>query len=200
MDSAIKRAFDIVVSLLVLTISTPIMVLLVFVVRFSLGAPVLYTQSRPGRHGKLFRIYKFRSMTCQRDAQGNLLPDVQRLTRAGRVMRALSVDELPTLLNVLKGEMSLVGPRPLLVEYLPLYSARQNRRHEVKPGITGWAQVNGRNALSWEDKFEFDIWYVDNQSLWLDIRIIAMTIRNVFLREGISHPGEATMKKFSGNG
>ena len=195
----VKRVVDILVSLTLLVVLLPVALLLAIVIRLQLGAPVIYSQSRPGLKCVTFRIYKFRSMTEQRDENGEILPDAQRLTRLGRFLRATSLDELPTLWNVLKGDMSLVGPRPLLVEYLPLYSKEQNRRHEVKPGVTGWAQVNGRNAISWSDKFKLDVWYVDNQSLSLDLRIVAMTLKSVLLREGISHPGEATMKKFSGD-
>jgi lipopolysaccharide/colanic/teichoic acid biosynthesis glycosyltransferase len=168
-------------------------------VRRKLGNPVLFTQVRPGLHGKPFRMVKFRTMTDERDANGALLPDVQRLTPFGRFLRASSLDELPELWNVLRGEMSLVGPRPLLMEYLPLYSTQQSRRHEVRPGITGWAQVNGRNAISWADKFELDVWYVDHRSLLLDIRILWLTVRKVLVRDGISAAGEATMPRFEGD-
>lgn len=168
-------------------------------VAMSLGRPVFFRQTRPGLHGKPFQMLKFRTMTNERDEHGNLLPDAQRLTRFGRFLRATSLDELPELWNVLKGDMSLVGPRPLLMEYLPLYSERQARRHEVRPGITGWAQVNGRNALSWEEKFELDVWYVENRSFWLDIRILVLTLWKVIRREGISHGDEATMHKFTGS-
>jgi lipopolysaccharide/colanic/teichoic acid biosynthesis glycosyltransferase len=163
-----------------------------------LGTPILFRQVRPGRNGRLFKLAKFRTMTDERDASGGLLPDASRLTPFGRWLRATSLDELPSLWNVLKGDMSLVGPRPLLVEYLPLYSSEQARRHEVRPGITGWAQVNGRNALTWEQKFELDVWYVDHRSFWLDLRILLMTVRKVFVREGISAKGEATMPRFTG--
>jgi len=195
----VKRVIDIVVSLTLLIMLVPVILLVALFIRLLLGAPVFYSQSRPGLKSISFRLYKFRSMTEQRDEKGEILPDAQRLTKFGRFLRASSLDELPTLWNVLRGDMSLVGPRPLLVEYLPLYSEEQSRRHDVKPGVTGWAQVNGRNALSWSDKFKLDVWYVDNQSLWLDLRIVAMTLKSVLLREGISHPGEVTMKKFSGN-
>jgi len=167
-------------------------------VRVKLGAPVLFKQVRPGLGGKPFTMMKFRSMTDERDEHGNLLPDGVRLTKFGRFLRSTSLDELPGLWCVLKGDMSLVGPRPLLMEYLPLYSAEQARRHEARPGITGWAQVNGRNAISWEQKFEYDVWYVDNQSLWLDIKIIFLTLKKVFVRDGISAQGEATMPAFRG--
>ena len=165
-------------------------------VRMKIGSPVLFKQVRPGLHGRPFTIYKFRTMTDERDKDGNLLPDGERLTRLGKFLRKASIDELPELFNVIKGEMSTVGPRPLLMQYLDRYTPEQARRHEVKPGITGWAQVNGRNAISWEDKFKLDVWYVDNQSLWLDIKIILMTLVKVFKREGISANGEATMQEF----
>lgn len=174
-------------------------VLLAWLVRRKLGSPVLFTQVRPGLHGKPFKMVKFRSMTDERGVDGELLSDEQRLTSFGKWLRATSLDELPELWNVLKGEMSLVGPRPLLLEYLPLYSSEQTRRHEVRPGITGWAQVNGRNAISWEDKFKLDIWYVNNQSLWLDIRILWLTVKKVLVREGISAPSDATMPRFMGS-
>ena len=165
-----------------------------------MGRPIIFTQQRPGLSGKPFTIYKFRTMNDERDAQGNLLPDEQRLTRFGKFLRKTSLDELPELFNVLKGDMSLVGPRPLLMEYLPLYSAEQARRHEVKPGITGWAQINGRNTLAWEDKFNLDVWYVDHLSFWLDVKILFITLLKVFKREGISQDGQATVEKFRGNG
>lgn len=175
------------------------LLLLASLVRFRLGSPVLFRQARPGLHGRPFMMVKFRTMTDERGADGELLPDAQRLTSFGRFLRASSLDELPELWNVLRGEMSLVGPRPLLMEYLPLYSPEQARRHEVRPGITGWAQVNGRNALSWEERFKLDIWYVDHRSLWLDLRILWLTVRKVIVREGISAQGEATMPRFTGN-
>ena len=161
--------------------------------------PILFKQSRPGLQGKIFSIYKFRSMTSERDKEGVLLSDDLRLTKFGKLLRSTSLDELPSLWNVLKDEMSLVGPRPLLVEYLPLYSSKQARRHEVKPGITGWAQVNGRNAISWDEKFDLDVWYVDNKSIWLDIKILSMTIKKVITRSGINQDRQATMEKFKGN-
>jgi len=173
--------------------------LLAWKVRRKLGSPVLFTQVRPGLHAKPFRMVKFRTMTDERGPDGAWLPDALRLTPFGRFLRASSLDELPELWNVLRGEMSLVGPRPLLMEYLPLYSPEQARRHELRPGITGWAQVNGRNAISWQDKFALDVWYVDNQSLWLDIKILWMTVRKVLVRDGISAAGEATMSKFTGS-
>lgn len=195
----VKRLFDLFVSLLALMALWPVILLVGLLIRFKLGSPILFKQPRPGLHGKPFNMLKFRSMLDAADKYGNPLPDEQRLTRFGRVLRSTSLDELPGLINVLKGEMSLVGPRPLLVEYLPLYSPEQARRHEVRPGITGWAQVNGRNAISWEDKFTLDVWYVDNRSVWLDIKILFFTVKKVFVREGISAAGEATMSKFTGS-
>ena len=195
-----KRLFDIVVSALALVVLSPALLLLAVVIRWWLGGPVLFRQQRPGLHGRPFLLLKFRTMTDARDASGTLLPDAARLTAFGRFLRAASLDELPELLNVLKADMSLVGPRPLLMQYLGRYTPEQARRHEVRPGITGWAQVNGRNAISWEEKFRLDVWYVDNRSLWLDIRIIAMTIGKILKREGISHPGQATMGEFTGAG
>ena len=174
------------------------LLVLAILIALRLGRPVLFTQTRPGLHGKPFRMLKFRSMTSACDANGNLFPDEQRLTPFGQRLRATSLDELPGLWAVFKGDMSLVGPRPLLIEYLPLFTPEQARRHEVRPGITGWAQVNGRNAISWEEKFALDVWYVDNQSLWLDIKILLLTVKKVFVREGISAAGEATMSKFTG--
>lgn len=193
-----KRFFDLTLSLLgILSLGLPLLIL-TFLIRSKLGSPVFFRQMRPGLHGKPFEMVKFRTMTDERSPDGALLPDAMRLTPFGRFLRASSLDELPELWNVLKGDMSLVGPRPLLMEYLPLYSPEQARRHEVRPGVTGWAQVNGRNALSWEDKFKLDLWYIDNQSLSLDIRIFWLTIRKVLVREGISATGEATMSKFTG--
>ncbi|MDR9498534.1 MAG: sugar transferase [Hydrogenovibrio sp.] len=194
-----KRVFDVLLILLGLPLLLPLLVVVGLLVRVNLGAPVFFKQVRPGLAGKPFTMMKFRSMTDERDEQGNLLPDALRLTKFGRFLRSTSLDELPGLWSVLKGDMSLVGPRPLLVEYLPLYSAEQARRHETRPGITGWAQVNGRNAISWEQKFEYDVWYVDNQSLWLDIKIIFLTLKKVFVRDGISADGEETMSKFTGS-
>lgn len=194
-----KRSFDIVVATgLLLLMALPVL-LLAALVRYKLGGPVLFRQVRPGLHGQPFTMVKFRTMTDERSADGELLPDGQRLTAFGRFLRASSLDELPELWNVFSGEMSLVGPRPLLMEYLPLYSPEQVRRHDVRPGITGWAQVNGRNALSWEERFKLDVWYVDNRSLWLDLRILWLTVRKVIVREGISAQGEATMTRFTGN-
>lgn len=193
-----KRLFDLLASAMGLLILAVPLALLTWQVRRKLGSPVLFTQVRPGLHGKPFRMVKFRTMTDARDASGALLPDAQRLTPFGRFLRASSLDELPELWNVLRGDMSLVGPRPLLVEYLPLYSTEQARRHEVRPGITGWAQINGRNAISWADKFALDVWYVDHRSMWLDVHILWLTVRKVLVRDGISAPGDATMPKFEG--
>lgn len=183
---------------LLLLLALPLL-LLVWLIRRKLGNPVFFRQTRPGLHGKPFNMLKFRTMTDARGVDGALLPDAVRLTPFGRFLRATSLDELPELWNVLKGDMSLVGPRPLLMEYLPLYSPEQARRHQVRPGITGWAQVNGRNALSWEDKFALDVWYVDHRTLLLDLKILWLTVRKVLVREGISAVGEATMSKFTGS-
>lgn len=194
-----KRFFDLVLACLGLLLLSIPLLFLIWNIRRKLGSPVFFRQTRPGRHGKPFEMVKFRTMTDTRGPDGQLLPDALRLTPFGRFLRAASLDELPELWNVLKGDMSLVGPRPLLVEYLPLYSADQSRRHEVRPGITGWAQVNGRNALNWDEKFKLDVWYVDHLSLWLDIKILWLTVRKVLVREGISAAGEATMSKFTGS-
>lgn len=191
-----KRVIDLVGSAIALLVTAPAMLATAIAIRLTMGKPVLYKQQRPGYEGQIFTLYKFRTMTKEHDTQGNLLPDAERLTRLGRFLRSCSIDELPELLNVVKGDMSIVGPRPLLAEYLPRYSPEQMRRHEVLPGLTGWAQVNGRNALSWEDKFKLDVWYVDNCSLWLDIKIVFMTLYRVIKREGIAHDGQATMEKF----
>ena len=193
-----KRLFDVVVSACALLVLALPLLVVIWMVRRKLGSPVFFTQVRPGMHGKPFKMVKFRSMTSERGPDGALLPDADRLTPFGRFLRASSLDELPELWTVLKGDMSLVGPRPLLMEYLPLYSPQQARRHEVRPGITGWAQVNGRNAISWDDKFKLDVWYVDHRSLWLDLRILWMTVRKVLVRDGISAAGEATMARFTG--
>jgi len=195
----VKRIFDLFTSILVLVSLFPIILVTALLVRLKLGSPILFTQKRPGLNGNIFNLYKFRTMTDTNDSNGNLLPDVQRLTRFGQLLRSTSLDELPALWNVFKGEMSLVGPRPLLVEYLPLYSEEQTHRHDVRPGITGWAQVNGRNAISWDEKFKLDVWYVYNHSFWLDIKILLLTVKKVFIREGISADGEATMQKFTGS-
>ncbi|AIJ45756.1 sugar transferase [Comamonas testosteroni TK102] len=193
-----KRCFDFIVALCGLVLLSLPLLLLVILVRRKLGSPVFFCQTRPGRDGRPFRMLKFRTMTDARCTDGQLLPDAERLTSFGRFLRASSLDELPELWNVLKGDMSLVGPRPLLMEYLPLYTPEQARRHEVRPGITGWAQVNGRNALSWEAKFQLDVWYVDHRTLWLDIRILWLTVKKVLVREGISATGEATMPRYTG--
>lgn len=193
-----KRIFDLVLASIGLLLLAIPLLLLVRKVRRELGSPVFFTQVRPGMHGKPFKMVKFRSMTSECGPDGQLLPDAVRLTAFGRWLRATSLDELPELWNVLKGDMSLVGPRPLLMEYLPLYSPEQARRHNVRPGITGWAQVNGRNAISWESKFKLDVWYVDNRTLWLDIKVLWQTVKKVVVRDGISAEGEATMPKFTG--
>lgn len=195
----IKRLFDLTVAVLPVIFLSPLLIFIGFLVRLKIGSPVLFRQMRPGSHGRPFTIYKFRTMTDERDEDGNLLPDGERLTRLGRFLRKTSLDELPELFNVIKGDMSIVGPRPLLMQYLDRYTPEQARRHEVKPGITGWAQVNGRNAIDWEDKFKLDVWYVDNWSLWLDVKIIAMTIWKILKREGINQPGHATAEKFKGS-
>ena len=197
-SSWLKRLLDVVGASVALLIFGPLMLYLAFRVRQELGSPVLFCQVRPGLGGKPFVMYKFRTMTEERDEQGNLLPDEKRLTPFGAFLRAWSLDELPELFNVLKGDMSLVGPRPLLMQYLDRYTPEQFRRHEVKPGITGWAQVNGRNALSWEEKFKLDVWYVDNWTIWLDLKILWLTLVKVLRREGISAHGHATMPEFKG--
>ena len=195
----LKRLFDILGAVLGLLILLPIIVTLAWQVRRKLGSPVLFRQTRPGLHGKPFQLIKFRTMRNAIGLDGRPLPDSERMTSFGSFLRSASLDELPELWNVLKGDMSLVGPRPLLLEYLPLYSLEQARRHEVRPGVTGWAQVNGRNALSWEEKFRLDVWYVDNHSFWLDLKILALTVKKVFVREGISAAGEVTMTYFTGS-
>lgn len=197
--SVLKRLFDLALASMGLLLLSPLFLALILLIRLKLGTPVFFTQTRPGKDGKPFKMFKFRTMTNARGHDGELLPDANRLTIFGRFLRAASLDELPELWNVLWGDMSLVGPRPLLMEYLPLYSPEEARRHEVRPGITGWAQVNGRNALSWNDKFNLDVWYVDHRSLWLDIKILWLTARKVAVREGISAVGEATMSKFTGS-
>jgi len=195
----LKRSFDFLVALALLIGLSPLLALLALAVRWKLGRPVLFAQTRPGLQGTPFEFYKFRTMSEARNAAGELLPDAARLTPFGELMRKLSLDELPQLINVLKGDMSLVGPRPLLMEYLPLYSVRQARRHSVRPGITGWAQVNGRNALAWEERFELDVWYVEHRSFWLDLKILAMTAWRMLRPQGIAQPGQATMTKFTGS-
>ena len=194
-----KRMFDFWVALAALVVAFPLILCVALMVAVKLGRPVIFSQHRPGKDARIFHMYKFRSMTDERNSNGELLPDAQRLTTFGRLLRSTSLDELPGLWNVVKGDMSLVGPRPLLVEYIPLYSAEQARRHEVRPGITGWAQVNGRNAISWQQKFEYDLWYVNNQSLWVDLKIILLTVRRVWARADISQHNQATMEKFNGN-
>ena len=194
-----KRIVDVLFALVGLVVLSPVIFVVAIQIRRKLGSPILFRQTRPGKDGKPFQMIKFRTMLDAVDKQGNLLPDDQRMTPFGRLLRSTSLDELPELLNVLKGEMSLVGPRPLLMEYLPLYSKEQYRRHIVRPGVTGWAQVNGRNAISWEDKFKLDVWYVDNQSFLLDLKILFLTVKKVLVRDGISGEGEATMSKFTGS-
>lgn len=199
MSKFFKRLFDIIASASGLIFLSPVFLILIYLIRKNLGAPVFFTQERPGKDGKPFKMIKFRSMRDAVDKDGNPLPDSERLTPFGKKLRATSLDELPELWNVLKGEMSLVGPRPLLMSYLPLYNEFQNRRHEMRPGVTGWAQVNGRNALSWDEKFAHDIWYIDHYSFWLDMKILFLTVKKVFIKEGISAEGEATMPYFTGN-
>jgi len=194
-----KKIFDLIVTFLGLLLLLPIITLTALMVRSKLGSPIFFKQVRPGLNGNLFNMYKFRSMTNECDKDGDLLIDEVRLTKFGKFLRSTSLDELPGLWSVLKGDMSLVGPRPLLVEYLPLYSERQSRRHEVRPGITGWAQVNGRNAISWDEKFELDVWYVDNQSIWLDVKILWLTVKKVLVRDGITAQGDVTMPIFRGS-
>lgn len=196
----LKRLIDFTIVFMVLLIIWPILLLITIWLHFAnKGAGAFFTQERPGKNGKIFKVIKYKTMTDERDAQGNLLPDVDRLTKVGKFVRSTSIDELPQLINVLKGDMALIGPRPLLPQYLPLYSQEQARRHEVRPGITGWAQVNGRNAISWAKKFELDVWYVDHCSFLLDLKIIFLTIKKVFIREGISQEGQATIEPFNGN-
>lgn len=199
MSKFFKRLFDIIASASGLIILSPVFLILAYLIRKNLGTPVFFTQERPGKDGKPFKMIKFRSMRDAVDKDGNPLPDSERLTPFGKKLRAASLDELPELWNVLKGDMSLVGPRPLLMSYLPLYNDFQFRRHEMRPGVTGWAQVNGRNAISWDEKFAYDIWYIDHFSLWFDMKILFLTIKKVFIKEGISAEGEATMPYFTGN-
>jgi len=198
-SAGLKRALDLVFVVPALLLLSPALVFIALFVRFSLGTPIFLRQKRPGLHRRPFTLLKFRSMTEACDSHGNLLPDEQRLIRFGQFLRRTSLDELPELINVLKGEMSLVGPRPLLMQYLERYTPEQARRHEVKPGVTGWAQVKGRNALTWEEKFALDVWYVDHRSFWLDLRIILLTVWKVLQQEGISQPGHATMEEFRGS-
>jgi lipopolysaccharide/colanic/teichoic acid biosynthesis glycosyltransferase len=194
----IKRAFDILVSMCLLIILAPLLLIVGFCVYFKLGSPIFFTQERPGKYGKIFRIIKFRTMLDLKDEKGELLPNEQRLTRFGKILRSTSLDELPQLINVLKGDMSLVGPRPLLVQYLPLYSEEQMKRHNVRPGITGYAQIKGRNSLTWTEKFKLDLWYVENVTFWLDLKILFLTIYKVIKREGISQSESVTMENFTG--
>jgi len=195
----IKRFFDLFLVFLSFPLITPIYLLVMLLVLINFNFPILFKQPRGGLNGKIFNIFKFRTMTNERDKDGILLPDALRLNKFGKFLRSTSLDELPSLWNVLKSDMSLVGPRPLLLEYLPLYSTQQARRHEVKPGITGWAQVNGRNAITWGEKFDLDVWYVDNQSIWLDIKILWLTVKKVIMRDGINQVGQSTMENFKGN-
>jgi len=195
----IKRLFDIILSLILIIVFSPFYIITTILILTKMGSPILFRQQRPGLNAEIFGIYKFRTMTNEKDDKGNLLPDEQRLLSLGQTIRSLSLDELPQIFNVLKGEMSFVGPRPLLIEYLNRYNDTQKRRHNVKPGITGWAQVNGRNAISWEQKFEYDVWYVDNQSFWLDIKILWMTFLKVVNRSDISSDTAVTMEKFEGS-
>lgn len=198
MQNLIKRIFDFLMALTVLLVLSPLILVLALLVGIKLGRPVLFVQDRPGLNEKVFKLMKFRSMTNARDAAGNLLSNAERLTPFGKRIRSMSLDELPTLLNVLKGQMSIVGPRPLLVDYLPLFNEEQARRHQVKPGITGWAQVNGRNAITWDEKLKLDIWYVDNRSFILDLKIIWRTVGKVIKSDGISHEGDVAMPRFTG--
>ena len=195
----IKSIFDKILVLFLIILFSPIYIIVSLLIFFKMGSPILFRQKRPGYKEKIFGIYKFRTMTNEKEEFGNLLPDDKRLVGIGKFIRSTSLDELPQLFNVLKGDMSFVGPRPLLVEYLPLYNQKQKRRHDVKPGITGWAQVNGRNAISWEQKFDYDVWYVDNQSFWLDIKILWLTFLKVVKRSDISSTNHATMEKFEGS-
>lgn len=198
-EKYIKRGLDILLSGSALLVLWPILLIVAVLVRCKLGSPVLFCQERPGKNEKIFKLYKFRTMTNAKGPEGNLLPDSVRLTKFGKLLRSTSLDELPELWNILKGDMSIVGPRPLLVRYLARYNQEQKRRHDVRPGLTGWAQANGRNALSWEEKFRLDVWYVENISFWTDIKTVALTVKNVLRREGISSTGEATMAEFMGN-
>lgn len=194
-----KRVLDFLVAWFLWIVFSPLMLILVIIVQIKLGKPVFFKQIRPGKNNKMFNIYKFRTMTLGKDSSGCILPDKERMTSLGKFLRSTSLDELPELINVINGDMSLVGPRPLITDYLVRYNKRQIRRHEVRPGITGWAQINGRNALTWDEKFEFDVWYVDNYTLKLDFRILLKTIRNVYKREGISHIDNVTMPEFIGS-
>lgn len=196
----LKRIFDIIIASMALVVLSPVICLVALMVRMKLGAPIFFKQIRPGLNGRPFEMIKFRSMLNAYDESGEPLPNAQRLTKFGKLLRSTSLDELPELWNVLRGDMSLVGPRPLLMEYLPLYNEEQKKRHDVRPGVTGWAQVNGRNAISWEEKFKYDLWYVNNQSVWLDLKILLATIKKVFQRDGISHGSDVAMPRFKGSG
>lgn len=199
MYTSVKRLFDIFIALTLLTISLPFFIIIILLIKVSLGSPVFFTQIRPGKNCRPFKILKFRTMTDSRDINGKLLPNSQRISKLGNFLRHSSIDELPELFNVLKGDMSLVGPRPLLMDYLPLYTEYQNQRHKVKPGITGWAQVNGRNAITWNEKFLLDVWYIENRSISLDLEILFITIIKVLKQQGISHEGNVAMPRFTGN-
>lgn len=194
-----KRIFDLIFAISIFIMLLPVVVVVSVFIRLKLGSPIFFTQERPGLGGEPFKMVKFRTMLNSKDKQGNLLSDAERMTKFGAFLRSTSLDETPGLYNVVKGDMSLVGPRPLLVDYMPLYNREQARRHEVRPGITGWAQVNGRNSLSWEEKFKLDVWYVDNRSFWLDIKILFLTVKKVFIKEGISAEGHVTIEPFKGN-
>lgn len=197
-EKYMKRLLDFTLSFLALIVLSPVLLVTAVLVRIKLGSPIIFHQERPGKSEKIFRLYKFRSMTDECDENGNLLPDDQRLTRFGQILRSTSLDELPELLNILRGDMSIVGPRPLLVKYLPLYNEEQRHRHDVRPGLTGWAQANGRNAISWEEKFKLDVWYVQHISFLVDVKVIFMTVKKVFSRDGISSEASVTMEEFSG--
>lgn len=197
-EKYIKRLLDFTLSFLALIVLSPVLLVTAVLVRIKLGSPIIFHQERPGKSEKIFRLYKFRSMTDECDENGDLLPDDQRLTRFGQILRSTSLDELPELWNILRGDMSIVGPRPLLVKYLPLYNEEQRHRHDVRPGLTGWAQANGRNAISWEEKFKLDVWYVQHISFWVDVKVIFMTVKKVFCRDGISSETSVTMEEFSG--
>ena len=197
-EKYIKRILDFTLSLIALVVLSPVLLVLTVLGAVKMKGNPFFTQQRPGRDGKIFKLVKFRSMTCEKDRDGNLLPDEQRLTGYGKLLRSTSLDELPELLNILAGQMSIVGPRPLRVQYLPLYNEEQRHRHDVRPGLTGWAQVNGRNSITWEDKFRYDVWYVRNISFWLDVKILFLTVKKVFCREGISAEDSATMEDFMG--
>lgn len=193
-----KRLFDLIVSTVLFVLFIPIITILAVLIKIKIGSPILFVQERPGLHAKTFKLYKFRTMNNKTDENGDLLPDLERLMKFGKFLRNFSLDELPQLYNVIKGDLSLVGPRPLLLEYLPLYTSKQAKRHDVKPGMTGWAQINGRNSITWEEKLELDVWYVENQTFWLDMRILTITVKKVFLSDGINHKDNVTMPIFKG--